>query len=335
MNNLSFILIPTSNAPQYVTLSGEGSHETRIASVLALNPNHPSITMVKSDNHSMCAYVSSKTTKQPVNAVASKCVGKEMKGNVVLVNTTVDVRHRILPMTKEFFETVHATYKEMVDSGNLNVSRVTAKVDGMPRKAQNSFIIFYMDTFNSNNGAKSSMESASEKWNAMNDEEKLPYVEKANADKERHIREMEAYNATTVPSPPKRARNPYNFFSSTYTSMGKSSIGAKWREFTDEQKAPYALQAVEDTVRYANELSKWKELMTSRGFSDGIIEVTLNPRRKKRAPPKDKKPKKAPAKKRKKTDTKKTPSKKKAKKAKKVVEVVEKVETAEKVEKVE
>jgi hypothetical protein len=92
-------------------------------------------------------------------------------------------------------------------------------------------------------------------WAAMADEAKQDYEIEADKDRHRYEAEKEAWR-TANPPPPKRPRNPFNMFCVANPKSERPS----WTALSEEQKAPYIAQALEDkTVRYPCEMEIFRK----------------------------------------------------------------------------
>ena len=160
--------------------------------------------------------------------------------------------------------------------------RKQRKAPDAPKKALTPYIIFSKEI---RPRIKASVEQGTkvteivriiaEKWAAMTDEEKAPYVKLAEEDKLRYSREMNAYDGplhvpvakkrghqNKAPGAPKRAMSPFLFFSNekrgqiqaANPNMKITEVSAKlgeiWRDMTDEEKEPYVQKSREDRNRY-------------------------------------------------------------------------------------
>ncbi|GMH95800.1 hypothetical protein TrVE_jg12761 [Triparma verrucosa] len=135
----------------------------------------------------------------------------------------------------------------------------------------------------------------SEKWKELSEDDKIPFEEKAAADKERYNKEMETYvppddlsddepaskgkKSPTKkkapkkdPNAPKGAKGSYMFFQAakrvelkaenpeiSFGDMSKK-IGELWKACTDEEKKPFEDQAAEDKERYSRETEAYNKL---------------------------------------------------------------------------
>lgn len=110
-----------------------------------------------------------------------------------------------------------------------------------------------------------------QRWNSLSAEEKLPFEQKAQADKARYEQEMEGYNRmVSANAPPKRFMSAYMFFANsnreqvkmqspeaTFADVGKI-LGEKWKSLTPEEKAPYENMAQSDKSRYESQMEEFR-----------------------------------------------------------------------------
>ena len=158
---------------------------------------------------------------------------------------------------------------------------------------------------------------AGERWKARTDEEKKEYNDRAEADKERYQRERAEAKAngddddgdgdegagkkakkkrksSKAAGGPKRPKSAYLLFSMEFREKNKESddkldnkeimaaAGAKWKEMSTVDKAPYVDKAAELKAKYAEELKAWQAKQADGGDDAG------SPAKKSK---KDKKPK--------------------------------------------
>jgi len=127
---------------------------------------------------------------------------------------------------------------------------------------------------------------SSDKWKEMDEDEKAPYVKKAEKDKKRYQKEMESYippsdsdsdddrpkkkKKKKDPNAPKRNQSAYFMFSNANREKVKkelggsakiteiaSALGEKWRNLTPEEKIPFEELAAKDKERYQQEMEEW------------------------------------------------------------------------------
>ena len=130
-------------------------------------------------------------------------------------------------------------------------------------------------------------------WKAASDEDKAPYEEKAVADKERYLKEMETYVPPEPtsdddepagkksskkkapkkdPNAPKKGKGSYMFYAVakrdelkeahpdlSYGDLSKK-IGEAWKAASDEDKAPYEEKAAADKERYLKETEAYEKM---------------------------------------------------------------------------
>ena len=125
---------------------------------------------------------------------------------------------------------------------------------------------------------------AGRRWNSMTPEEKQPYIDAANADKQRYAAELEEFQTTNgikkgrkkAPGAPKGVRSGYlRFVTERRAEISNELIGEgvekkdankqafakateEWQQLTDDQKAPYLELQAQDQLRYKNENAAFK-----------------------------------------------------------------------------
>ncbi|XP_001633812.2 high mobility group protein B1 [Nematostella vectensis] len=175
-----------------------------------------------------------------------------------------------------------------------------AKGDGPVVKRASSAYIHFTSDFRAKLKAKSAKSGtplpkanevaklAGEEWKKLNDEQKKPYVAKAEADKQRYLKEAGKNDPKKDPDKPKRPPTAYFLFLAAFRKemAGKaledgkkipSLAGERWREMSDEDKKPYTIQEAEERNKYEKVMEEWRK-------------------KEKAAPKPEKKPAKKPAK---------------------------------------
>jgi hypothetical protein len=124
-----------------------------------------------------------------------------------------------------------------------------------------------------------------DRWGALSDAERQPYLDRAAADKERYEREVSAFREAYPDEPltikkkkrvvklkgPKKARSAYVFYTKEVRQSIQDAnpdadfgtitkqIAAQWAKVTDQQKAKYQKLADEDLIRYEAENKEFNE----------------------------------------------------------------------------
>lgn len=104
-----------------------------------------------------------------------------------------------------------------------------------------------------------------QKWSALDDIDKAPFVKMAEADRERYDRELESR-----PRAPKKAMSAFTLFSNDRRETIKAEnpglimagdiaklLGEEWRQLDDEAKAHYGQRADLDKARYEREWARF------------------------------------------------------------------------------
>jgi hypothetical protein len=114
------------------------------------------------------------------------------------------------------------------------------------------------------------------RWKETDDDDKAPYVEKAEKDALRHTREMADYVPAegTEPAKKKKAKNPVKGATSGFMYFAKMTragvmeanpddsfgevskrVGTMWKALDDSKKAPFLAEAAADKKRYVMRLT--------------------------------------------------------------------------------
>jgi len=114
------------------------------------------------------------------------------------------------------------------------------------------------------------------RWGELSDEEKTPFLEKANLDKERYHFQMSSYipdpeyakkSKRRDPNKPKRAMSAYLYFCNAKRDTVQAGhpekkmtdiqklLGDLWKDTSDAERVPYTKQAEADRRRYDEEIT--------------------------------------------------------------------------------
>lgn len=160
---------------------------------------------------------------------------------------------------------------------------ITVKDPNPPKRPKGTYMLFSMDERAKYKEAHpesktypDSTKVISEKWNAMTEEEKQSYTDRAAELREEYNKELAAR-----PKPPKKPQTAYTLFSSTkreqikkenpevtFSEMAKI-LGALWKETPQEEKAKFVEAAKNEKEGYAVAFAKFKE-----EYPDWIVEAT-------------------------------------------------------------
>eukprot|EP00752_Nemacystus_decipiens_P014670 g13066.t1 len=144
------------------------------------------------------------------------------------------------------------------------------------------------------------MKGIAARWRELGEAEKAEWTAKAALDKDRYEQELAMYDgplkvpnkrAKKDPLAPKRAMSAFLHFSQsmrprlreTYPeakNMDMSKmLGQEWNRMSEEEKEPYKTKANDDTMRYREAMSVWKDggadaladHMAARGDADAAV----------------------------------------------------------------
>jgi len=111
-------------------------------------------------------------------------------------------------------------------------------------------------------------------WKSMTEEEKSPYTEKYQIDRERFLKEKEAEEKKSGkvkdPTKPKRPQSGYFLFLADFRKEMAGKVleggekiptlaGEKWRDLAADEKKKYELLVEQDKQRYEKEMEEWKK----------------------------------------------------------------------------
>ena len=109
------------------------------------------------------------------------------------------------------------------------------------------------------------------KWNSMTEEEKKPFTQVANKDRERYKKEMEIYKPSRDVNKPKRPGTAFMLFMVDFRKevAGKEPEGGvaalaklggeRWRNMTDEEKKPYCDKQNECKMAYEIAMEEYRK----------------------------------------------------------------------------
>lgn len=156
------------------------------------------------------------------------------------------------------------------------------KPDNYPKAPLGSYIIFandHRDDVKARNPTFKNteiMKAIGELWSSTSDSEKAKYKKKAEEDKVRFEKEMEAFKSAggeevsrsgkvvkAKSDGPKRGKNAYMFFSSDFRLKNPGNVvevskaaGVAWDKLDAAQRKPYEEMAAKDKERYQRELAE-------------------------------------------------------------------------------
>jgi len=108
------------------------------------------------------------------------------------------------------------------------------------------------------------------KWNSMTEEEKRPFTDNAERDRERYRKEMEAFKPAKDTLKPKRPGTAFMLFMVDFRKeiAGKEPEGGvaataklggeRWRNMTDEEKKPYVDQQSQQKLAYEKRMEEYR-----------------------------------------------------------------------------
>lgn len=162
-------------------------------------------------------------------------------------------------------------------------------VPAPPKRPHSSYILFTqkirptIQEENPGAGPQEIMKLAGERWAALPENDRQPFVEEAGKLMEAYRAEIAAYREqypgaslkrkrkrrVQLPTPPKKARTAYVFFTqsngakllnedpSVDFAQRSSKSAALWQEMSDEEKVPYEELAKQDRERYEKEIAEF------------------------------------------------------------------------------
>jgi hypothetical protein len=174
--------------------------------------------------------------------------------------------------------------------------RLQKKAPGAPKRGKSPYILFSMDkreeikaSMEENAKVTDVMRAIADAWAKMSDDEKAPWKQAAEVDKQRYEEEMANYDgplrvpnkrAKKHPDAPKRASSAFLFYSQVMRPRIKSEnpemknteiskqLGEAWAKATDVQKAPYVEKEKEDRARYKREMEEWNNNKPERELAE-------------------------------------------------------------------
>eukprot|EP00903_Cladosiphon_okamuranus_P014823 g13728.t1 len=191
--------------------------------------------------------------------------------------------------------------------GKRRKKRAYKKAPDAPRRGRSAYVLFSMEARESvknglPEGAKVTevMKGIAARWRELGEAEKAEWTAKAALDKDRYEQELAMYDgplkvpnkrAKKDPLAPKRAMSAFLHFSQsmrprlreTYPeakNMDMSKmLGQEWNRMSEEEKEPYKTKANDDTMRYREAMTVWKDggadaladHMAARGDADASV----------------------------------------------------------------
>lgn len=164
--------------------------------------------------------------------------------------------------------------------GKKRRRRTKEKDPNAPKRPRSAYILFCSERRNDakaiqpDAGATDILKLLGQMWQQLTPEEKVPWVEKAEMDKQRYKQEMMHYvppvrpkgKKKRDPSAPKRACSAYIFFGAAIRDQIKADMpdakntdilretGARWQKLSDADRQIYQQQAAADRARYEREI---------------------------------------------------------------------------------
>ena len=174
--------------------------------------------------------------------------------------------------------------------------RLQKKAPGAPKRGKSPYILFSMDKreeikaqLPSDAKVTDIMKALAATWAQMSEEEKSPWKQAAESDKQRYEEEMATYDgplrvpnkrAKKHPDAPKRAACAFLFFSQEMRPRIKSQnpemknidiskqLGEAWRTASTSEKEPYVEKEKEDRARYKREMLVWNSNKAERDYAE-------------------------------------------------------------------
>lgn len=113
------------------------------------------------------------------------------------------------------------------------------------------------------------------KWNGMPEDDKKPFLDVANKDRERYKREMQVYKPARDANKPKRPGTAFMLFMGDFRKemAGKEPEGGvaalaklggeRWRNMTEEDKRPYVERQNVEKQRYEIAMEDYRRKVTT------------------------------------------------------------------------
>jgi len=143
----------------------------------------------------------------------------------------------------------------MPKAGMSGVRRRKARQPGKPKRASSAYFYFLSHLREEMKQQGKSIKigdlakEAAVKWNGMDEETRMPFEERAAADRKRYEKEMTIFKPPRDPNKPKRPSTAYFHFMADFRAKMKGSdishkdvirqAGQAWQRLTEEQKKPY------------------------------------------------------------------------------------------------
>ena len=157
----------------------------------------------------------------------------------------------------------------LITGKNISMSTSSSNSDKKPKRPQTAYMFFCKAVRPSlksefpNVSQSEILKLFGERWKALSEEDKIPYVEDAQKDKERYLSQL-----PKEPFTPKKNVSAYIHFDSAnrksikeenpglpFTEISKL-IGSKWKALSDVEKAVYKEKAQLDKERYEKEMAQ-------------------------------------------------------------------------------
>ncbi|KAM0915540.1 hypothetical protein ACQ4PT_010769 [Festuca glaucescens] len=147
----------------------------------------------------------------------------------------------------------------------LAVKKSKAEKDpNKPKRPPSAFFVF-MEGFrkdykekNPNNKQVSVVGKAGgEKWKSLTDDEKAPYVAKAEKLKAEYAKKIDAYNNPQAEASGDSDKSKSEINDEEDASEVGKAGGEKWKSLTDDEKAPYVAKAEKLKAEYAKKIDAY------------------------------------------------------------------------------
>jgi len=174
--------------------------------------------------------------------------------------------------------------------------RMQKKAPGAPKRGKSAYIMYSMDKreeikarLPKDTSVTDVMKAIAKEWAQLNDRERQPWVQLAEADKQRYEEEMATYDgplrvpnkrAKKHPDAPKRAASAFLFYSKIYRPKLKEDhpglkntdvsreLGLRWAKLSAKDRKPYVAQEKADRARYKKEMIVWNAQKTEREYAE-------------------------------------------------------------------
>lgn len=277
-----FVFVPVNKPPINNTVTiGQNPHKTTTISTMVGSDKYSSVECgVEKESILLHFDPESKDDKNPV---ASKFL-YDHTGNYVSIRgpVAIELNHKlkVKQRTIDVISEVRFIYEQMFNASADGAKRRKSvshhRASHMFSSEFQSHLRKNLDPEHANMGKDALFKYANAKsreaWAAMTDEQKRPYYEREEKDKQR-FEEEQSRLRERFPRPPINRRNSYNFFL-------KSHKADEWESFTEEQKRPFVEMANQDKERYEKDLKEFIQKCEKNGLDHEWLLLPKSAKRK-------------------------------------------------------